>query len=250
MDFLPDDYEQTKTANGYMKLPEGDNKLRILSKPIVGWQDWGTDNKPIRYKMNDRPLKSVDPKKPIQRLWSMIVWNYTDQKINILNITQKTIQNSIETLVRNSDWGMPNTFDLTISRKGKGQQCEYTITPSPKKELSFEIVKAFKETPINLNALLVNGDPFTQLDEVTKGMFHEEPSVLSVNIISSDQHRDLILIFAECEPTFERDLKEKVSKADVDFKDWKNLKSLMYEKVKLSALKNRDEYKTKEFDIF
>lgn len=249
MDFLPENYEAPKTSNNYLKLQEGDNKIRILSRPVVGYEDW-VENKPIRYSMNDKPMRPHDSKKPIRHFWAMIVWDYVDSKIKILHITQATIRSTIEALARNTDWGVPYAYDITISKKGNDLKSEYSVTPSPKKNVSNEIINEFKNKPINLNALFRNEDPFSILDEVTKGMFHEEQSVLSVNIISSDQHRELILIFAECESTFERDLKEKVSKADVDFKDWKNLKSLMYEKVKLSALKNRDEYKTKEFDIF
>lgn len=260
MTFLPEDYESPKSNTNYFKINDGDNKMRIMSKPIVGWQDWSTDNKPIRYKMKDKPLKPLDPKKPIQHFWSMIIWDYTDSKIKIIHITQATIRNMIEGLARNEDWGNPSQYDITINKKGKNQQTEYTVTPSPKKPIHIDVLRAFQDTPINLNALLVNGDPFTQLDEVTEGMFHEEqtgtvkPSVSVIgtplHVLTDNQYKELILIFAECEPTFERELKERISKADVDFKDWKTLKYGMYDKVKALALKNREEYATKPFDIF
>jgi hypothetical protein len=249
MDFLPDDYEPPKNNTNYFKIQDGDNKLRILSKPILGWQDWGADNKPIRYKMDNKPLKPRDVKKPIQHFWSFIVWDYSDNKIKIMHITQQTIRNMILNLTKNDEWGNPSFYDITINKKGSQQKTEYTVAPSPKKPLSIEMLRAFKDTPINLNALFENGDPFTQLDEITSGMFVEEP-VVKNNFITENQHKELILILAECEPSFEKDLKEKISKSDVDFKDWKTLKTIMYEKVKATALKNREDYNNKPFDIF
>ena len=37
MDFLPDNYEAPQGGGGYMKFQKGDNKFRIVGKPIIGW---------------------------------------------------------------------------------------------------------------------------------------------------------------------------------------------------------------------
>ena len=87
MNFLPDDYKSPKSSNHYMKLQDGENKIRILTQPILGWEDWH-DKKPVRYKMNEKPAKSYDPKKAIRHFWSFIVCNYNEEQIQILHLTQ------------------------------------------------------------------------------------------------------------------------------------------------------------------
>ena len=36
---MPEGYEKPKTGGGYMKLQQGENRIRIFSRPIVGWID-------------------------------------------------------------------------------------------------------------------------------------------------------------------------------------------------------------------
>ena len=87
MSFLPQDYTSPKSFNNYMKLQEGENKIRILSRPIIGWEDW-LNNKPIRFRMSEKPAKPVDAKKPIKHFWAFVVWNYAEEQIQILHLTQ------------------------------------------------------------------------------------------------------------------------------------------------------------------
>jgi hypothetical protein len=80
--------------------------------------------------------------------------------IKILEITQKTVQSEIQDLIANEDWGMPQGYDITVTRKGEKLTTEYTVQPSPHKELTEPQKKAIEMTKINLNALFENGDPF------------------------------------------------------------------------------------------
>ena len=57
-EFLPEGYEAPQGTGNYMKLQSGENKFRILSKPIIGWLDW-KDNKPHRFRMKERPEKPM-----------------------------------------------------------------------------------------------------------------------------------------------------------------------------------------------
>lgn len=171
--FLPQDYEAPQGASSYMKLQDGENKIRILSKPIIGWLDW-KDKKPYRFRMNNRPEKPMGDS-PIKHFWAFIVWNYADQAIQILEITQATIQKSIQNLSKDDDWGAPFFYDLKISRKGKDLNTEYTVTPSPKKDLPDEIKKAALEKPANLEALFEGADPWVVTDKHTELAFEGLP---------------------------------------------------------------------------
>lgn len=161
MNFLPDDYEIPKSTNSqYFKPQDGENKIRILSKPLMGWEDWTLEKKPIRFRMNEKPLKSIDPKKPIKHFWAMVVWNVQLEQIQIYQPTQSTIQEAIKSLGRDEDWGSPYDYDIKIFKKGEQKLTEYNINPSPKKPVSKEILQAFRDKPIQLEALFEGLDPF------------------------------------------------------------------------------------------
>jgi hypothetical protein len=160
MDFLPQDYETPQGGGSYMKLQQGENKFRILSKPIIGWLDW-KDKTPHRFTMKNKPEKPFDPSKPIRHFWAMLVFDYADKSIKILEITQNTIQKAIEHLAKDEDWGNP---------------ADYKVNPSPKKSLSDEIKEAAKAKPVNLEALYKGGDPFNiQNGEQTQLIFESLP---------------------------------------------------------------------------
>ena len=157
-DFLPANYEQPKNSTAYMKLDVGKHRLRIVSKPVIGWVDW-KDNKPIRFKMEDKPEAPVDPKKPVRHFWAMAAWNYKTKHIEILEVTQATIQASIIGLSKNEDWGSPTGYDLEIERTGTDQlSTKYTVTPVPPKPVSKEITEALLKVEINLDELFKNAE--------------------------------------------------------------------------------------------
>lgn len=166
-DFLPADYEQPKSSGNYMKFQQGENKLRILSKPIIGWIDW-KDKKPFRFKMKDKPAAPLDPTKKIKHFWAFIVWDYQENQISILEITQSSIQTAIGSYSKDADWGSPFNYDIKIVRSGDGMETEYIISPVPHKPVSPEIIKAYADKPCNLEALFEGKDPF------------ENPTVLTV----------------------------------------------------------------------
>lgn len=164
-DFLPEDYKAPAMGGGYAKLKDGENRFRIVSKPIIGWLGW-EEKKPLRFKMKDKPERKFE--KPIKHFWAFIVWNYTDKEVQILEITQATIQAAITTLSKDEDWGAPFSYDIKIIRKGKDMDTEYSVTPSPKKPLGDEEKKAVVEKPAYLELLFNSEDPWTVSEKKTE----------------------------------------------------------------------------------
>lgn len=157
--FLPQNYSVPKSEASYMKLAPGDNKFRALTTPIVGWLDW-KDKKPYRWTMDKKPAAAFDPKQDIKHFWALVVWDYTAKKIVILEITWKGVQNAIEALSSNPDWGSPLNYDITINKSGSGMETKYATTPTPPKPLHEKIAELFANTPVNLAALFEGKDPF------------------------------------------------------------------------------------------
>jgi hypothetical protein len=158
MSFLPEGYEPP--TGDYSRLQLGENRFRIMSQPIVGWEDW-KDKKPIRFHMHEKPQAPFDPKQPIKHFWAMLVWDYRLSKPAILEIAQKTVQERVRELSQSADWGEPFGYDIIIGKSGSGMQTEYTVTPVPPKPLPEGIANAFMGLTVNLEAMYSNGDPFT-----------------------------------------------------------------------------------------
>lgn len=163
--FFPDsDYKIPETSN-YMKFLEGDNKFRVLSSAITGWEYWTNQNKPVRNKENwdsvpDDIKFEKDGSVKINHFWAFIVWNYRANKVQILQITQKGIMKFIQGLVKNPKWGNPKGYDITISKTGSGFDTEYTFIADPHSSVDESIENKYQKMNIDLEALYKGDDPF------------------------------------------------------------------------------------------
>lgn len=165
INFFPEsDYEIPETSN-YMKFTEGDNKFRVLSSAITGWEYWNTENKPVRRKEGwDTVPDDIKVDKgqdtAIRHFWAFVVWNYKAKKIQILEITQKGIMKYIKSLVKNPKWGNPMGYDIIVNKTGSGFDTEYTYIADPHSPVDPKITEQFKKMNIDLDLLFVGGDPF------------------------------------------------------------------------------------------
>lgn len=157
--FLPKGYTAPKTAGNYFKFEKGENRFRIMSSAIVGHEYWTADNKPVRSRS---PFRSVPDDarldegvfKP-KHFWAFVVWNYALNRLQVMEVTQQTIQSAIEALVQNPKWGPPQGYDIVIKASGDGFDREYTVvpephTPAPQHDIS----------NVYLEELYTGGDPF------------------------------------------------------------------------------------------
>ncbi|MDQ0316390.1 hypothetical protein [Amorphus orientalis] len=151
-----------------MKLEQGDNKFRIMDKPAFGWLAWTIDeeghNKPLRFQMNEKPtdLREFREQK-LSHVWMLPVWNFQTKSIQILEVTQKSLQKALEALARNEDWGSPLRYNITIRRQGEKLDTEYFVNPSPHSDAPAEAREAWSQTVKNgfdITRLFKGEDPF------------------------------------------------------------------------------------------
>jgi len=163
-DFLPDNYSVPSSNSQYMRFQDGENRFRILSKPIIGWEDWDDSGHPTRFRMNAKPTSSASTKKDakIKHFWAMTVWNVNEKKLQILEITQVSVQNMIKAFSQDPDWGNPREYDIVVSRSGQSLDTEYQVMAKPKSPIPVDALEALESTPINLESLFDNKDPFAQ----------------------------------------------------------------------------------------
>lgn len=165
--FLDSSYTVPKGPSDYLKFEDGENKIRILSKPLVGWSYWSLQNKPVRIAGIQKPI--VD-KSLIQtdkygfqdchHFWALTIYDYKAKAIKVLELNQPSLMNRIKELSQSADWGNPFGYDITINKIKESGKTKYTVTPLPPKPVSEEVKAAFKAKPCNLNALLSGGNPF------------------------------------------------------------------------------------------
>lgn len=158
-DFLPDDYSAPSGSGNYMKLQPGENRIRILQKPILGWEGW-RDKKPYRFRLDERPVTTDFDNQMVKHFWAFVCWDYQDEGVKILEITQASIQKTIEAIARSKDWGPPYFYDLIISREGDGMDTKYSIVPIPPSPVSKEIQEALIKKPCRIEALYDGDDPW------------------------------------------------------------------------------------------
>lgn len=179
MAFLKDDYKIPEgTMGNYMKFVEGENKFVILSEALTGWLYWvtaagevvprgelgGEGSKPMRVpELADCGEAQYDAK----AFWAFKVYNIATDKVQILEITQRTLMKAIDALIRSKDWGDPFTegYCITVTKSGKGMDTEYSVIPSPKKKLD---INQAEVDAINIDALLTGEDPFIKNPEDVK----------------------------------------------------------------------------------
>ena len=153
---------------------QGEVRIRTIGKGIQGWGTWvekeGFENgvpmrfekKPAEPPANRRINKDGQPA-PMKFFMAMPVWNYEAGEIQILELTQKSLQKSLLGYIADKeDWGNPNEFDIKISRKGESLQTEYTLKAVSKKPVAKEIVEAYEEAGVNIRALYDGEDPFAK----------------------------------------------------------------------------------------
>jgi hypothetical protein len=180
MSFIPASYDVSSLSGGdqqYLKLKNGENKIRILSKELVfGYEYWTTENKPKRLKTrpsvtpSDIRLNEDGKTSPIRELWSMFVWDYSDSQVKIWNFYQMSLKKDLTALSNDEDWGHPNQYDIKITKTGSSLTTEYKIIASPKKDLTQSQLDAIEEKVLtfDLNSQFIDAQPLPQQATVTK----------------------------------------------------------------------------------
>jgi len=183
MSFLPEG-EQIPASNGkYTKFVEGENRFRVLSSAITGWELW-VEGKPVRRKdksefTTDQLAKAdinkfTGMKKVPQYFWAFLIWNYQTEQVEILEVPQVTIMRGIEDYLKDADYGNdPKEYDLIVIRDESGEKVEYRVKAKPPKAMDEGIKEFAKDMKINLNALYKGEDPFATEFEMTDEQMDE-----------------------------------------------------------------------------
>jgi len=184
-DFLPDKYKVPVGESRYTTLEKGENKIRILVSPIVGFEAWldvDGGRKPRRVPMEKKDL--LPSENTPKHFWGLEVWNYKTNRVEVLMLTQKTIMKAITSYSENDEWGSPLSYDIVIKKEGEKLETSYTVMAQPPKDLSKKVTDEVAKTNVDLDQLFSSkespygGDPFAnseglsdkELDEIDKAI--------------------------------------------------------------------------------
>ena len=161
---IPENFDPQSGKSNYTRLTPGKHRLRVLGAAISGWEWWEDTpeggRKPTRLREEENP--PVAHAEDIKKFLAMPVWNYDQEKIQILEVTQSTIQRELKALDKDKDWGDLTEYDIEIERTGNDKNTtKYRITPKPKSKLEASTQKAVELGLPVLEALFDGADPFT-----------------------------------------------------------------------------------------
>jgi len=163
---LPKDYTEVPQSGGnYMKFKPGKNRFHVLSEAIIGYEYWTKDKKPVRSKtkFTSTPnIKTNDAGEPeaVKHFWAFVVYNYEDNAMQVLELTQSSIQRAMKAKIDNREGDVTDS-DFIITKSGEGLTTEYDVDIVPHKEILEEESIKEKAQEVNLAALYEGKDPFT-----------------------------------------------------------------------------------------
>ena len=92
------------------------------------------------------------------------VYSYEVGKVQVLQLTQKSIIKELDTISQMEDYEDLLAWDFLLSKKGSGLTTEYTLRPAPRKKGSQEHIDAAwleaKSEGFDISRLLTGGNPF------------------------------------------------------------------------------------------
>ena len=102
MSWLPDNIHEPKAGSYFKPLKGKQNRVRIIcDKPLVGHVQWTSDKKPVRWKLGDpRPEADYGEGTKPRVFIACVVWNYEERTTQVWEITQRTLQESLDALTR------------------------------------------------------------------------------------------------------------------------------------------------------
>jgi hypothetical protein len=98
----------------------------------------------------------------------MVVWNYKEKKIQVMEITQKTIMSVLYELEQKEEYGDLKEYDIEITKKKEGDKTTYTTLGMPPKILSKEIKEEYEKTEVKLEKLFEGEYPMETVEDLSE----------------------------------------------------------------------------------
>lgn len=148
-------YEAPSSPSLFIKLENGENRIRLVSKP----ENYQVHNQKIEGKFRSVKCEGTDCKlcaegnKPRDR-YAWVVLDRSDGQVKVYECGWMVFEQVLN-LARDEDYGDPTQYDLKITKTGEGLDTNYTVIAVPKKTaLTAEEKEKLEEANINLPVAL------------------------------------------------------------------------------------------------
>ena len=174
------------TGGGYLslsKIPDGGSvRFALLTDtPLEGYECWGQANganKPFRFEFEPTyddvvaEMGEFEPREgrggpgtaDIKFFIALPVYGYDTGKVQVLQITQKSIIKELDAISQLEDYENLLEWDFQITKAGTGLTTTYTVRPMPRKKGSQEHIDAAwleaKSDGFDITRLYTGGNPF------------------------------------------------------------------------------------------
>nr|BAR39957.1 hypothetical protein [uncultured Mediterranean phage uvMED] len=169
------------------KIPSGESvRFALLNdQPIEFYEVWAisTDGeekkKPFRFvqdptaeeieaEMGDNFERRVgfdgETVEPAKMAVAAPVYNYTTARVEVLQITQKSILRELDGISQMDDYSNLLEHDFVLGKEGSGKASEYSLRPVPQKKGTEKTTKAawddVLEAGFDIDRMLDDGNPF------------------------------------------------------------------------------------------
>ena len=143
--------DETSHKDDYPKYKTGDNKFRILTSPIIGYEYFGTENKPHRSREMIKDPIDIKEDGKVKQFRAFVVYNYDEKRIQIMGINQASIKEQLQGFIKDPDYGSPLDYDIKINKTGEGLETKYQIKPLSKAPISKEVAEAYKVVALDVD---------------------------------------------------------------------------------------------------
>ena len=192
MPFIPSKFQSAVSGGsgggGYLnpsKIQSGSSvRFALLSEePLCFYECWGeaTDGsvRPFRFADDPSPADIEQEMGPdynrrlnrdgtapeaVKFAIAVPVYNHETGSVQVLSITQKSIQREFDQVSQIEDYEDLLTWDFVLGKEGTGLSTEYSLRPVPRKAAAQKAIDqawtVAQEEGFDINRLLVGGNPF------------------------------------------------------------------------------------------
>jgi len=90
-------------------------------------------------------------KPKVYHFWAFLVWNADLRKVQIWQVSQRSILTGLWNLLQQEEWGDPRNYGIIVTKSITKKKTEYKVVGVPPKPLSAEIEKALLSTTLSLD---------------------------------------------------------------------------------------------------
>ena len=155
--------EIAENGGKFVKFWDTPVKLRVLTWITVARSDWDkSGEKAKEYLTSERkePLNPWDDKNQPRQVRLIGVYNHTDKKVQLWNISQVSIMKELKRLSKDEDFGDPREYDIKITKVVAATKTEYKVDWLSKGALNTEAQEIVNAKPIFPENAIDWGDVF------------------------------------------------------------------------------------------